>query len=93
MSEARVLEVKGDYLLLDNRAFGTGPDLTVCNVEMTFEANKQALHLDYSFYQEDFPAYDRTYEDQRLTQQGYRRKANGKSLILSLQGGRFVQAR
>ena len=44
--EAHVIELKGNYLLLDNPAFGKGPTIHLCNVEMTFDASQQALRLD-----------------------------------------------
>lgn len=40
---AYLVELKGDYLLLDTKAFDNKPTLDLCNVELTYEAKSQAL--------------------------------------------------
>ena len=45
VSEAYVVELKGDYLLLNNGAFGQGPSLSLGDVDMQFDETKQLLYL------------------------------------------------
>jgi len=40
---AWLLELKGDYLLLDKQAFDNKPTLDICNVALTYRASQQAL--------------------------------------------------
>lgn len=40
---AWLIELKGNYLLLDNKAFDNKPALDICNVELTYQASRQAL--------------------------------------------------
>ena len=40
---ALLLELKGNYLLLDKQAFDQEPTLDICNAEMTYDARRQAL--------------------------------------------------
>lgn len=42
-SIARLVELKGDYLLLDGKAFDNGPALSICNAEMSYDAKHQRL--------------------------------------------------
>lgn len=92
---AVVIELKGDYLLLNNKAFSTGPSLGLCNAEMTFDARKQTLQLDVSAYlrrlEEDGQLADEQYLTQRLAQHGYRRKAGAPRMVLHFRNGRFVK--
>lgn len=45
LSVAYVLELKGDYLLLSNMAFGQGPLLSLGDVDIKFNDHKQVLYL------------------------------------------------
>jgi hypothetical protein len=45
ISEALVVELKGNYLLLNNAAFGKEPSLSVDHAKMTFNDSQQALQL------------------------------------------------
>jgi hypothetical protein len=45
LSVAYVLELKGDYLLVNNVAFGQGPSLSLGDVEMKFDDGKQLFYL------------------------------------------------
>ena len=87
--------IKGDYLLLNNKAFGTGASLGLCNAKMSFDARKQTLQLDVSDYlkrlAEDGQLADDQYLTQRLAQRGYRRKAGAPRTVLHFRNGRFVQ--
>jgi len=85
-SQAYVVELKGDYLLLVP-AFGTSPLLRLCNVEMNFDAAAQVLHLDLS--DNEMPEYN----DDDLAKVGFRRQASTKQLALKFSGGRFVKSR
>jgi hypothetical protein len=93
--QAFVVELKGDYLLLNNHAFGTGASLGLCNAEMSFDARKQTLLLDVSDYlrrlAEDGQLADEKYLTQSLAQHGYRRKTGAKRTVLQFRNGRFVQ--
>lgn len=40
---AWLIELKGNYLLLDNKAFDNKPTLDICNVELSYKADHQAL--------------------------------------------------
>lgn len=42
-SLAWLVELKGNYLLLDKQAFDNKPTLDICNVELTYEARSQTL--------------------------------------------------
>jgi len=42
-SFAWLVELKGNYLLLDKQAFDNKPTLDICNVELTYEARSQTL--------------------------------------------------
>ena len=83
-SQAYVLELKGDYLLLAP-AFGPSPLLRLCNVEMDFDATMQVLHLDLS--DNEVPEYN----GDDLAKVGYRRKPGAKRLDLRFSNGRFVK--
>lgn len=85
-SQAYVIELKGDYLLL-TPAFGPSPLLRLCNVEMEFDASKQMLHLDLS--DTEVPEYN----DEDLAKVGFRRQAGTKQLALKFSGGRFVKSK
>jgi hypothetical protein len=65
-SMAYVLELRGDYLRLDNAVFGQRASLIVGNVEMSFDKRKQVLRLDLS----DHDASEE--DDKLLAQLGYR---------------------
>ncbi|MGI4875385.1 MAG: hypothetical protein ACRYFX_29885 [Janthinobacterium lividum] len=82
-NEAYVVELKGNYLLVDKAAFGKKPLLRLCNVPMTFDASKQLLQLDLTDYS--------TEHDETLPPEWERPRA--KSLTLKFNGGRFVQSR
>jgi hypothetical protein len=48
---AYVLELKGNYLILDNQVFSVEDhsrknELTICNVAMTFDTGRQVLSLE-----------------------------------------------
>ncbi|SDX58226.1 hypothetical protein [Hymenobacter psychrophilus] len=43
---AYVIELKGDYLILDNKVFGDESGLEICNVTMEFDATKQMLSVE-----------------------------------------------
>jgi hypothetical protein len=77
--QARLLELKGNYLLLDNGAFDKKPALHLCNVEMKFDDAKQVLRLDLTEYS--------TEHDEVLPAKWYHPGA--KSLALKFVGGRF----
>ncbi|UOG77407.1 hypothetical protein MTX78_23985 (plasmid) [Hymenobacter tibetensis] len=84
-SQALVVEVKGNYMLLPNSAFGTNSSLLLCNTEMAYEASKQSLRITFA---------DRKLiidDLNRLTQSGYRRKPGVKHLALQFRNGRFMQ--
>lgn len=93
--EAYVIELKGNYLLLDKSAFGKSPSLLLCNAEMSFDASKQTLRIDFS----NGEALDKTIDEtiiqneHPLTQSGYRCKPGAKSLVLQFRDGSFVQKR
>jgi hypothetical protein len=40
---AWLLELKGNYLLLDKQAFDNQPMLDICNVELIYDARRRAL--------------------------------------------------
>jgi hypothetical protein len=86
ISEAFVVELKGDYLLLDNAAFGPKPSLALCNVDMTFDRGRQVLHLDMSG-DNGVPEYN----DEDLAQVGFRQQPGVKTLDLQFSQGRFVK--
>lgn len=80
--QARVVEVKGNYLLLDNAAFEGQPALRLCNVDMDFSPTQQLLRLNLAEYS--------TEHDEVLPSQWYRPGA--KHLSLKFSGGRFVKS-
>jgi hypothetical protein len=80
---ARLVELKGNYLLLGNGAFNKKPALSLCNVEMKFDRAKQVLRLDLAEYS--------TEHDEVLPAKCYRTGA--KSLTLRFVSGRFVKSR
>jgi len=85
-SQAYVVELKGNYLLLAP-AFGTSPLLRLCNVEMDFEATEQVLHLDLS--DKEVPEYN----DDDLAKIGFQRRPGSEQLALKFNGGHFVKRR
>lgn len=84
-SQAYVIELKGSYLLLAN-VFGSSPLLSLCNVDMDFNAAQQILHLDLS--DTEVPEYN----DDDLAKVGFHRKPSSKSLNLKFSTGRFVKS-
>jgi|SRR6476661_1055993 len=83
--QAYVIELKGNYLLLDHQALGKSPLLLLCNTQMTFDAAKQTLHV-------EFEDEETIIDDQlRLTKCGYHRKPGANELLLQFRGGRFWQ--
>lgn len=81
VDQARVVELKGNYLLLTNTAFDKKPALRLCNVEMAFDPARQVLRLDLAEYS--------TEHDETLPAQWYRPGA--KTLALKFENGRFVK--
>jgi hypothetical protein len=81
---AYVAELKGDYLLLDNPAFGSKPALELCNVYMQFDARHQLLRLSLS--------EGRDYKENSLAQWGQPGKPAPKKVTLKFTGTRFVKA-
>ncbi|UOQ72865.1 hypothetical protein [Hymenobacter cellulosilyticus] len=90
-SEAYVLELKGNYLLLDNAAFGQSPGLVLCNVDMTFQAAQQALRISLTEHQDPIDEEARTDFARSLLSGGYRVRRGAKSVVLQLSAARFVQ--
>lgn len=107
VSEAFVVELKGNYLQLDQVAFGKNSPLVLGNVEMSFNDGKQLLKLDLA----DHDASEK--DDKILVQWGYRskfpdkpftmfrrtyppmeprKKSAAKTLTLKFSGGRFVKS-
>lgn len=82
MSQARVVELKGNYLLLDTPAFNKQPALNLCNVNFDFDAARQVLHLDLRDYS--------TGHDERLPPEWERPRA--KSLDLKFSNNHFVKS-
>jgi hypothetical protein len=80
--QARVVEVKGNYLLLDNAAFEGQPALRLCNVDMDFLPAQQLLRLNLAEYS--------TEHDEVLPPQWHRPGA--KQLSLKFSNGRFVKS-
>jgi hypothetical protein len=80
--QARVVELKGNYLLLDNAAFEGQPALRLCNVDMDFSPTQQLLRLNLAEYS--------TEHDEVLPPQWYRPGA--KQLSLKFSNGRFVKS-
>lgn len=85
--QAYVIELKGNYLLLDQKAFGKSPLLLLCNVNMRFDASKQTLRI--NFEDEELIVDDQ----ERLLDGGYHRKPGAKSIALQFRGGSFLQKR
>ncbi len=106
-SEARVVELKGNYLLLDEAAFGSYTPLVLSNVELSFENRPQVLTLDLADHDAD------EQDDKVLAQWGYHgkfpkrpltlfrrtyppevahKKSVAKMLRLKFSGGRFVRS-
>lgn len=79
--QARVVELKVNYLRLDNTAFDKKPVLRLCNVYMTFSPARQVLGLDLTEYS--------TEHDEVLPAQWYRPGAN--TLALKFSNGRFIK--
>jgi hypothetical protein len=88
--QAYVIELKGNYLLLDQKAFGERPLLLLCNVDLTFDASKQTLRIDFAPEEE---SEDIMATQDRLRNYDYGRKPGAKSIALQFSGGRFVQKR
>ncbi|TDN38131.1 hypothetical protein A8B98_25360 [Hymenobacter sp. UV11] len=86
VSQAYVVELKGNYLLTDNAFFGKSSSLSLCNVDMKLDASRQVLRIDQTRNKEISD------DELRLKDQGYRRKPKAKSLVLKLSGGRFIQS-
>ena len=86
ISQAYVVELKGNYLLADNAVFGKSSSLSLCNVDMEFNASQQVLRIDQTRNK------DIDDDKLRLREHGYRRRPGAKSLMLKLSGGRFVQS-
>jgi hypothetical protein len=86
VSQAYVVELKGNYLLANNTVFGKSASLSLCNMDMDFDASKQVLRID--------PTHNKEIIDDQLRLQecGYRRRPGAKSLVLKLRNGRFVQS-
>lgn len=85
LCKAYVVELKGQYLLLDDAVFNKSPLLSLCGVPMTFNAGQQVLSLDLAGYQPD------EHDPQPLAYWGYGGKAATKSLALKFSGGCFVK--
>ena len=86
---AYVLELKGNYLLLDTPAFDKSASLAFCNITMEFDARQQVLRLDATDF--DFDYY--TPEDEQyklLVRWGFRLPAE-KPFALKFGGQRFVK--
>jgi hypothetical protein len=86
VSQAYVVELKGNYLLADNAVFGKNSSLSLCNVDMELDASRQALRISQT---RNKGVAD---NEMRLTELGYRRKLGPKGLVLKLSNGRFVQS-
>lgn len=90
-AQAFVIELKGDYLRLDSKAFGNSSSLRLCNAAISFEASKQAFVLDLTTYLKERDKAERLEDEQYLAQKGYRRQPGMKRLTLQFRNGRFVQ--
>ncbi|QKG56009.1 hypothetical protein GKZ68_04755 [Hymenobacter sp. BRD128] len=86
VSQAYVVELKGNYLLADNAVFGKKSSLSLCNVDMQLDASRQVLRINQTRNKEISD------DALRLKERDYRRKPGAKSLVLKLSGGRFVQS-
>jgi|GEM_PF-1222612 len=76
ISEALVVELKGNYLLLDKEVFGKNSPLQLSNVELSFDEPKQVLTIDLADH--DASAED----DKLLAQWGYHGKFPARPLTL-----------
>jgi hypothetical protein len=84
---AYVIELKGNYLLLDTPAFDKSASLAFCNITMEFDDRQQVLRLDATDF--DFDYY--TPEDEQykqLARWGLRPSAE-KPFALKFDGQRF----
>ncbi|QNH60574.1 hypothetical protein [Hymenobacter sediminicola] len=85
---AYVVELKGNYLLLDAPAFDQSPYLSLCDVPMEFDARQQLLRLDVTEF--DFYYYEPQSEPYRLlTRWGFRSLEATPRLALKFNGQRF----
>lgn len=75
-SEALVVELKGNYLLLDKTAFGNYAPLELHNVELAFDDRQQVLKLDLADHDADAE------DDRVLAQWGYHGKFPKRPLTL-----------
>jgi hypothetical protein len=106
-SEALVVELKGNYLLLYKAAFGNYAPLVLHNVELSFNDHQQVLKLDLADHDADEE------DDKVLAQWGYHgkfpkrpltlfrrtyppeiahKKSAAKTLNLKFSGGRFAKS-
>jgi len=106
-SEAFVVELKGNYLLLDKEVFGQNSPLRLTDVELSFDEPRQVLTIDLA----DHDACEE--DDKVLAQWGYHgkfpkrpltlfmrtyppsaphRKSAAKTLRLKFNGGHFVKS-
>ncbi|GAA4385477.1 hypothetical protein GCM10023186_28870 [Hymenobacter koreensis] len=89
-NQAQVVQLKGDYLLLDTPAFGKRASLDLCNVWMEFDARQQKLILEASpfSFDSDGPE-DEQY--QLLKRLGLLNPTAPKTGVLRFNGQRFVK--
>lgn len=78
-----MVELKGNYLLLDKPTFGSKPSFNLCNVPMEFSSAQQPLHLDLT-------DYSTAHDDMLLPEWG---RSAGKSMALKFSNGHFVRSR
>ena len=89
--QAFVIELKGNYLLVDTPAFGKNPSLVLCNAPLSFDTSKQTLQFDFSDYLQQRGKEGRLADKQYLAQSGYHQKPGTKRLVLQFRNGHFVQ--
>ena len=87
---AYVVELKGNYLLLDAPAFDQSPYLSLCDVTMEFDARQQVLRLDVTEFDVDY--YEPEDEPYRLLKRwGFQSLSGTPRLALRFNGQRFVK--
>lgn len=85
---AHLIELKGNYLLLDTPVFDKTADLNFCDVFMEFDAHQQVLRLDITEF--DFDYYKPDDEPYRLLKRwGFISQTATKTLALKFDGQRF----
>lgn len=87
---AYVVELKGNYLLLDTPIFDKSADLNFCDVPMEFDARQQVLRFDVTEF--DFDYYEPDDEPYRLLKRwGFISQTATKTLTLKFDGQHFIK--